>query len=114
MTGGAVGKVDGVPAPLPARLDQAPTSEIAASFGDEFVLALHDLKPGLWSGPVASGLGLHLVRVVERSVPAKPSLASVRQRLENDWRAAAMAQAQAQAYERILDGYDVVIAKPKE
>jgi peptidyl-prolyl cis-trans isomerase C len=106
--------VAAVPAPLPARLDQAGTSEIVAIFGDEFVLALRDLPLGQWSGPVPSGLGLHLVRVSARSAPEKPSLASVRQRLENDWRAAAIAKAQAQSYAAIAKGYDVVIEKPRE
>jgi peptidyl-prolyl cis-trans isomerase C len=106
--------VSGVPAPLPAKLDQSGASEIAATFGDEFTQALRDLPPGQWSGPVASGLGLHLVRVTTRSAPEKPSLASVRQRLENDWRAAAIAKAQDTAYAEIAKGYDVVIEKPKE
>jgi peptidyl-prolyl cis-trans isomerase C len=104
--------VSGVPAPLPARLDQSGTSEIAATFGDEFALALRNLPQGQWSGPVASGLGLHLVRVTARSAPEKPSIASVRQRLENDWRAAAVAKAQNSAYAEIAKGYEVVIEKP--
>ncbi len=106
--------VNAVPAPLPAQLDQSGASEIAATFGDEFTLALRTLPQGQWSGPVASGLGLHLVRVTARSAPEKPSIASVRQRLENDWRAAAVAKAQDSAYAAIARGYDVVIAKPTE
>jgi hypothetical protein len=103
----------GVPAPLPARLDQSGASEIAATFGDEFALALRNLPLGQWAGPVASGLGLHLVRVSARSAPEKPGIASVRQRLENDWRAAAIAKAQSDAYAEIAKGYDVVIEKPE-
>jgi peptidyl-prolyl cis-trans isomerase C len=106
--------VSGVPAPLPARLEQTGTSEIAATFGDEFALALRNLPQWQWSGPVASGVGLHLVRVTARTAPDKPSIASVRQRLENDWRAAAVARAQDQAYAEIAKGYEVVIEKPKE
>jgi peptidyl-prolyl cis-trans isomerase C len=106
--------VSAVPAPLPARLDQSGASSIAATFGDEFTLALRNLPQGQWSGPVASGLGLHLVRVTARTTPEKPSIASVRQRLENDWRAAAVAKAQNEAYTEIAKGYDVVIEKPKE
>ncbi len=106
--------VNGVPAPLPGKLDLVSASEIAATFGDEFTLALRNLPQGKWSGPVASGLGLHLVRVTARNAPEKPSIASVRQRLENDWRAAAVTKAQDSAYAEIAKGYDVVIAKPKE
>lgn len=107
------GTVAGVPAPLPPHQDDASDSEISATFGDEFTIALRDLKPGVWSGPVASGLGLHLVRVTARRAPQKPTLQSVRQRLENDWRAAAIQKAQRESYARILKGYDVVIEKPR-
>jgi len=105
--------VSGVPAPLPGRLDGASASEISGTFGDEFTLALHNLPAGQWQGPVASGLGLHLVKVDARAAPSKPSLATVRQRVENDWRAAAIAKAQADSYARILKGYDVVIELEK-
>lgn len=110
----AGGSAEGVPAPLPAHLDGATGSTISATFGDEFAIALRTLPPGQWSGPIASGLGLHLVRVTARVAPQKPTLASVHQRLENDWRAAAITKAQADDYARILKGYDVVIEKPKE
>lgn len=106
--------VDGLPAPLPVRLEQTGAGEIAATFGDEFALALPALRLGQWSGPVASGLGLHLVRVTVRSAREKPRLDSVRQRLENDWRAAAVARAQDTAYAKIARGYEVIIEKPKE
>lgn len=107
------GQVEAVPAPIPAQLQNAPAAEISATFGDEFTLALRDLPQGQWSGPVPSGVGLHLVRVTERSAPEKPSLASVRQRLENDWRATEIGKAQEKAYADMLEGYDVVIEKPK-
>lgn len=103
----------GVPAPLPARLDGASASEISGMFGDEFTLALRNQPVGQWLGPLASGLGLHLVRVDNRAAPAKPSLANVRQRVENDWRAAAIAKSRDESYARILKGYDVVIELDK-
>lgn len=105
--------VPSVPAPLPAKLDDAPASDISGLFGDEFTLALKDQPTGQWQGPIASGLGLHLVKVSARAAPVKPSLATVRQRVTNDWRAAAIARAQADAYKTMLGGYDVKIALPK-
>ena len=105
--------VSSVPAPLPANLDSAGASDISGLFGDEFTLALRDLPKGQWQGPIASGLGLHLVRVSTRAAPSKPSLATVRQRVTNDWRAAAIAKARAEAYRKMLGGYDVKIELPK-
>lgn len=102
-----------VPAPLPAHLTKAAGSDISAQFGDEFTLAIRALPPGQWQGPIASGLGLHLVRVTARDTPTRPILATVRQRVTNDWRAAAIQKAQRQAYADMLKGYDVVIAPLK-
>jgi hypothetical protein len=105
--------VSGAVAPLPAKLDAAPAADISGLFGDEFTLALKDLPTGQWQGPIASGLGLHLVRVSARAAPSKPSLDKVRQRVTNDWRSAAIAKAQADAYTKMLGGYDVKIELPK-
>ena len=105
--------VRGVPAPLPAHLDKAAAGDISGQFGDEFTLAIRSLPLGQWQGPVASGLGLHLVRVTARDAPSRPTLAAVRQRVTNDWRAAAIQKAQGQAYTDMLKGYDVVIAPVK-
>lgn len=105
--------VSGVPAPIPARFTDVSASDVSGQFGDEFTLGLRTIAPGQWSGPVASGLGLHLVRVSNRSATEPPSLANVRQRVENDWRAAASTRAQSDAYARMLKGYDVVIELPK-
>jgi hypothetical protein len=105
--------VPGIPAPIPARFDKASSNEISGTFGDEFTLGLRNVAPGQWTGPVASGLGLHLVKVSARGAAQPPVLAKVRQRVENDWRASATAQAQADAYARMLKGYDVVIELPK-
>lgn len=105
--------VGGVPAPLPGHLDAASASDISGQFGDEFTLSLRNLPVGQWQGPVASGLGLHLVRVTGREAPSKPSLAKVRQRVENDWRAAAVQKAQGDAYAKMAKGYDIQIVPVK-
>ena len=105
--GGAA--IAAVPSPLPAQIGDASAAQIAAQFGDEFTIALRRLAPGDWQGPIASGLGLHLVRVTARAAPVQPALGAVRQRVTNDWRAAAIARAQRDAYAQILKGYDVKI-----
>ena len=103
----------GAAIPLPARFEAIGAGEAAELFGDEFAGALDRLPPGKWSGPVGSGLGQHLVRVRERHPAAPPSLTTIRQRVENDWRAA-MARARTErAYRALLKRYDVVIEKPE-
>ena len=107
------GTVPILPIPIPGKFSDASSADIAAQFGDEFTLALRGQPTGQWSGPVASGLGLHIVRVTKRGAAQPPVLVKVRQRVENDWRAAATTKAQSDAYARILKGYDVVIELPK-
>ena len=106
-------KFAGVPVPIPGTFSDAAAHDISGQFGDEFTLALRTLPQGQWSGPIASGLGLHLVRVTSRHAAEPPKLEKVRQRVENDWRAQATAKARSEAYDRILKGYDVVIELPK-
>jgi peptidyl-prolyl cis-trans isomerase C len=98
---------------LPLHFERASTSDVSAQLGDEFAAALRDLPQGRWTGPIGSGLGLHVVKVRARTVPTKPTLATVRQRVENDWRAGLIARAEDQAYARMLAGYQVEIARPK-
>ena len=117
----AVSRLDGGAAPagvgrmvaLPLHFERASTSDVSAQLGDEFAAALRDLPMGRWTGPVGSGLGLHVVRVTARTVPAKPTLAMVRQRVENDWRAALIARAEEQAFAKMRAGYDLEIARRK-
>ena len=98
---------------LPLHFERASASDVSAQLGDEFAAALRDLPQRRWTGPIGSGVGLHVVRVRARTVPARPTLASVRQRVENDWRAELIARAEDTAYARMLAGYQVEIARPK-
>lgn len=100
------------PSPLPASYARAAASDVAGVLGDEFVTAVGKLPVGQWRGPVLSGAGLHLVRVDRRDPPQPPRLSAVRQQAENDWRSAATRQAVDQAYQRLLESYDVVIEGP--
>lgn len=97
---------------LPRSVEQAERTSIARDFGDQFVESLADVKPGSWQGPIVSGFGLHLVKVREVKSSGKPRLADVRQTVENDWRAKTAADREARAYQALLDGYTIKIAKP--
>lgn len=111
-SGAAPGPV-GQPVALPLNLRDNSSTDIAELFGDEFAVALRSVPVGEWTGPVASGVGLHLVKVERVVAPVAPKLAAVRQRVENDWRAAKIREADEQGYRQLLGGYDVVIEQPK-
>ena len=103
----------GAPISLPRSVEDAARADIAKEFGEGFAAALAGVKAGGdWAGPVASGFGQHLVRVRAVSVGQAPVLSQVRQRVENDWRAATVKAREAKAYQALLDGYTITIAKP--
>lgn len=97
---------------LPRSADVLDRTRIATDFGDEFAAGLAAIKPRIWAGPVASGYGLHLVRIRAVKTSGKPKLADVRQKLENDWRAKTVKEREAKAYQALLDTYTIKIAKP--
>lgn len=104
--------VAGPALPLPARFADAPASEVSAQFGGEFVAALDRLPTGRWSNSVASPFGPLRVLPLERTQMVQPELAAIRQRVENDWRAATARRRTEAAYRALLERYDVVIERP--
>ena len=103
----------GDPLSAPRTLENARFTDIARTFGDDFAGALHSLPMGRWIGPVASGFGMHVVRVRATTPPDRPRLADVRQQVENDWREATIEARDARAYQALLDGYTIKIDRPR-
>jgi peptidyl-prolyl cis-trans isomerase C len=98
---------------LPRAVEGATQGEIVRQFGEDFSASLKSLAVGEWSGPVSSGFGLHLVRIRAVTSAKHPQLAEVRQTVENDWRNATRTKREAQAYQALLDLYQIDIVKPK-
>jgi hypothetical protein len=83
--------------------------EIEALFGREFVAALAGLEPGVWSGPIASGYGLHLVRLDARSPGEVPPLGEVERQVRDDWDYEQRRQANEAIFRQLLERYEVVV-----
>ena len=94
---------------LPARVAAGPADLVARDFGEEFAEALVSLPAGDWQGPVASGFGLHLVRVTGRTPGHPATLAEVRSSVERDWESDRRVRAKEDFYRRLRESYDVVI-----
>jgi len=104
--------VQAQPLSVSASMDEAASDSIAREFGDAFADSLRNLPKGRWSGPVQSGFGWHAVRVRDVIASGTPPLSDIRQRVSNDWRAETQVAREAAAYQALLDGYDIRIAKP--
>ncbi len=101
-----------LPLSVPAVLEDAPSGDIDRQFGDGFAKAIAALPLGRWAGPVTSGFGQHLIRL-RKLVPGEvPRLSAVRKAVENDWREANRTTRENAAYQALLDGYTIRIAKP--
>ncbi|MGB6223703.1 peptidyl-prolyl cis-trans isomerase [Haloferula sp.] len=82
---------------------------IGRQFGTEFAEALTDQTPGEWFGPVKSGYGFHLVKILERKDGHLPELATIREDVLNDYRYEQREKLNESMLEGLLEQYDVVI-----
>lgn len=94
---------------LPTDFDAMSAAEVEAVFGPDFATALLALEPGGWSGPVASGYGLHLVWLGERASGGPIAFGAVRQRVKDDWVYEQRVAANDAIYRKLLDRYEVVV-----
>ncbi len=94
---------------LDARFDHVPERDVSRTFGEAFTKGLAPLPVGIWSGPVESTYGLHLVRVDAHTASRPATLADVRGDVERAWITEATRQAKEQDYRRLLSAYRVVI-----
>lgn len=104
--------VKGEPISLPASVERIERRRVVEEFGTAFVDALDAANAdGAWFGPVASGYGWHLVQLHARKAGAVPTLAEVREDVENDWRAETEKARRDAAYRLLRDAYRVTIAR---
>jgi hypothetical protein len=84
--------------------------EVQREFGQMFAADLFDLEPG-WHGPIASGFGLHLVYVRERSESRIPDFTEIRERLLVDYNVMRRDKAKEALYEGLSTRYEIEIAE---
>lgn len=99
--------------PFPGSMQWPTQSEadLKRNFGGEFARALATLPLNVWSGPVRSGLGLHLVRVTARADYAPVKLDEVRHQVQVDYRLARRAEMNRKALDALRAQYDIRIAE---
>jgi len=83
--------------------------EVTRQFGRRFATALFEVEPDDWQGPVASGYGLHLVRVTDVWEGSVPELDVVRNEVLRDFTAELRDQAQAVMFSSLATQYEIAI-----
>lgn len=97
----------------PQEMTDAPQTAIASQFGPEFAEKLAAMDVGQWTGPVRSGLGVHLVLVTARSEGRVPELKEVRDEVLREVANARRIEANRAFLEALLDRYKVTIEWPE-
>lgn len=83
--------------------------DAAQLFGASFAEALFALPPGEWQGPIESGFGWHLVRVLDRQETRIPDFEAVRDRVEQEFNYQRYRAVQDDVYQRLRSQYDIVL-----
>jgi hypothetical protein len=89
------------------RLHSQP--ELAGIFGPQFAAAVMQLPENVWSQPIRSTFGAHVVRVTEKKPGTAPALATMRQRVERDWKDDRRQELNREARARLRQRYVVTV-----
>jgi hypothetical protein len=103
----------GDPLMLPHFFAPTPRAEVAQLFGEAFADRVTAAPLDRWDGPYESGYGLHLVRLEQRVDASAPTLADVRERVEQDWRDDRRRRANEAGYQELLAQYVVTVDVPE-
>lgn len=90
----------------------ADEQEVAAVLGPAFARQVFALEPGAWRGPLASGYGLHLVRVDARQAARPRDFAEARSEVLALWRREHEQAQREQFFAALLKKYEVVADEP--
>ncbi|PQJ28299.1 peptidyl-prolyl cis-trans isomerase [Rubritalea profundi] len=99
---------------LPPKNMQTPAWKVDRDYGAGFAKKLDGLVLADWSEPLRSGLGVHFVRLSERTAGSLPALVDVRQRVEREWLHAKKVEKRSAFNEKFVEQYDIVIEWPEE
>jgi peptidyl-prolyl cis-trans isomerase C len=89
------------------------TDQVANVMGSKFAQALLQLKPGVWSGPVESGFGWHLVWVDSMTQSRVPEFEEVDLTdIKAQWLSAQRAQTKRELFTAMRAHYEIVLPKP--
>lgn len=83
--------------------------DLSSIFGREFAMSVMKMPTAMWSSPIASSYGLHLVRVTRRVEPRPVELAAVRDAVMRDFLDERRRVANDDVLERMKKNYEVVI-----
>jgi hypothetical protein len=100
---------EGDPFMAGASFQRRSQREVAGRFGQRFSEQVFDLEKGVWSNPIPSAFGLHIVRVLEVTPSRDPDLEEVRSRVSSEVIEHRREEAAAQWEEELVGTYEIVV-----
>lgn len=97
---------------LETSFERITASRIDRRFGAGFSRQLDGLKPGRWSEPLQSGLGVHFVYLEEYIPGELPPLDAIRDQVARDWSYQRGQQLKADFIDKLRTEYEVEIRWP--
>lgn len=90
--------------------DRTP-EQVADVFGRPFAVDVFGLEPGIWSAPIGSGLGWHLVRVDSLTPGHVAELDEVEASVKLQWQEFRRKEFKAEAFDVMRAKYEVILPK---
>ena len=94
---------------LGPHMERYSSKQLVVLFGSEFERALQSMGEGTWYGPLQSGRGWHLVRVLERHEPRVLPETELHQRLVDDWKEDWRKSQRAKMFAALRAQYDIIL-----
>lgn len=88
---------------------QLRANDISRLFGQDFAGKLFSYSTGNWQGPVKSSYGLHLIRIENKTPASQPELATVRDKVRNEWMHEQRQKVDKAFYNSLRQRYEIVI-----
>jgi hypothetical protein len=104
---GADASAVGKPSLLPGKMPPSQQAGVDSTFGKGFFALVSAAPLGIWTGPVKSSYGQHMVRVIDLTRSGTLPFEQVRQIVETDWRAAEGVKAKEDAYQAMKAHYRI-------
>jgi len=83
--------------------------DMSRLFGEDFANKIFSLPVGSWQGPVRSSYGLHLLHIENKTASSQPELASVRNKVRNEWMDQQRRTVDKAFYNSLRQRYEIVI-----
>lgn len=109
MKAGADWKAMGDPFIQKRSYAAVPQSEVTRLFGPEFAESIFRLPANIWSAPLGSAYGLHLVRIETVDSAADAELKPIKLQVTDAWREQKAAIAKQEAVQKLVSGYTVIV-----